>query len=125
MHNSKRAIVSAQLSPKCTIGDAQLNRGKYPLRPSDYIPSLQYWLPLIAREWVTNCSYPWYFAIQGKQIQPNTVSYISSLGTLMLILIFYSQHIRKNNMCCIRKTNTDRSEKPIGDWTWIFFYNLL
>ena len=71
MHNSKRAIVSAQFSPKCTIRNAQLNRGKYPLRPSDNIPSLQYWLPLIAREWVTNCSHPWYFAIGRKQIQPN------------------------------------------------------
>ena len=93
MHNSKRAIVPAQLSPKCTIGDAQLNRGKYPLRPSDYIPSLQYWLPLIAREWVTNCSHPWYFARGGKQIQHNTAFCISSFSTPAMTLIYYYQYI--------------------------------
>ena len=93
MHNSKRVIVSAQFSPKCTIGSAQLNRGKYPLRPSDYIPSLQYWLPLIAREWVTNCSHPWYFARGGKQIQHNTAFCISSLSTPAMTLIYYYQYI--------------------------------
>ena len=90
---SKCTIASAQFSPKCTKGNAQLNRGKYPLRPSDYIPSLQYWLPLIAREWVTNCSHPWYFARGGKQIQHNTAFCISSFSTPAMTLIYYYQYI--------------------------------
>ena len=93
MHKSRRAKVSAQFSPKCTIGNAQLNRGKSPLRHSDYIPSLQYWLPLIAREWVTNCSHPWYFARGGKQIQHNTAFCISSFSTPAMTLIYYYQNI--------------------------------